>query len=78
MLFYFILILVILQRLTEVFIAKRHEKWMLAKGAYEVGESHYSYMVAMHVSFFLFLIVEVVSNHLDHTPLFPFLFIIPL
>lgn len=54
MLFYFILILVILQRLTEVFIAKRHEKWMLAKGAYEVGESHYSYMVAMHVCFFYF------------------------
>lgn len=75
MLFYFILILVILQRLTEVFIAKRHEKWMLAKGAYEVGESHYSYMVAMHVCFFLFLIIEVVTNNIGPSPLFPLFFL---
>lgn len=49
MIFYLIVTLVILQRLTEVFIAKRNEKWMFSQGAYEVGNSHYSYMVTMHL-----------------------------
>lgn len=76
MIFYFIFILVILQRLTEVVIAKRNEKWMLSQGAYEVGASHYPYMVAMHISFFLFLIVEIVTNNNSISPLFPLFFIL--
>ncbi|MDM5250688.1 isoprenylcysteine carboxyl methyltransferase family protein [Lysinibacillus sp. G4S2] len=76
MIFYIILILVILQRLIEVFIAKRNEKWMLSQGAYEVGASHYPYMVTMHISFFLFLIVEVVTNNNSLSPLFPLLFLL--
>ncbi|WP_404803541.1 isoprenylcysteine carboxyl methyltransferase family protein [Lysinibacillus sp. S1] len=75
MIFYFIFILVVLQRLTEVVIAKRNEKWMLSQGAYEVGASHYPYMVAMHISFFLFLIVEIVTNNIGISPLFPLFFI---
>lgn len=74
MIFYIILFLVILQRLTEVSIAKRNEKWMLSQGAYEVGASHYPYMVTMHISFFLFLIVEVITNNTGLSPLFPLLF----
>jgi len=74
MIIYLILTLVILQRLTEVIIAKRNEKWMLAQGAYEVGNSHYPYMVTMHISFFLFLIVEVVTNNNGISPLFPLFF----
>ncbi|GAA3344179.1 isoprenylcysteine carboxyl methyltransferase family protein [Lysinibacillus sp. FSL M8-0216] len=76
MIFYLIVTLVILQRLTEVVIAKRNEKWMIAQGAYEVGNSHYPYMVTMHISFFLFLIVEVVTNHNGISPLFPLFFIL--
>ena len=76
MIFYIILIIVILQRLTEIFIAKRNEKWMLSQGAYEVGASHYPYMVTMHFSFFLFLIVEVVTNNSDISPLFPLFFLL--
>ncbi|MCY9549211.1 isoprenylcysteine carboxyl methyltransferase family protein [Lysinibacillus xylanilyticus] len=76
MIIYIILILVILQRLTEVFIAKRNEKWMLSQGAYEVGSSHYPYMVSLHVGFFLFLIIEVVTNHKSLSSLFPVLFIL--
>lgn len=76
MIFYIILVIVILQRLTEIFIAKRNEKWMLSQGAYEVGASHYPYMVAMHISFFLFLIVEVVTNNSDISPLFPLFFLL--
>ena len=32
---------------------------MRARGAYEVGASHYPYMILLHVSFFISLIIEV-------------------
>lgn len=76
MLFYIIIVLVIAQRLTEVFIAKRNERWMLSQGAYEVGASHYPYMIALHSSFFLFLIAEVLTNNSSLSPLFPLFFIL--
>lgn len=76
MFFYIILILVILQRLTEVSIARRNEKWMLSHGAYEVGTSHYPYMVTMHVSFFLFLIIEVSTDNSSLSALFPLFFLL--
>jgi methyltransferase len=59
LIFYFILVFVILQRLVEIQIAKRNEKWMLAKGAYEVGASHYPWMILLHISFFISLLIEV-------------------
>ncbi|WP_313894491.1 isoprenylcysteine carboxylmethyltransferase family protein [Psychrobacillus sp.] len=65
-----------MQRILEVFIAKRNEKWMLAQGAYEVGASHYSYMIALHVSFFISLIVEVIFFQQSISPLFPLFFLI--
>lgn len=76
MIFYIIVFLVIAQRLTEVFIARRNEKWMLSQGAYEVGASHYPYMLALHSSFFLFLLVEVVTNTSSLSPLFPLFFML--
>ncbi|MEJ6399415.1 isoprenylcysteine carboxyl methyltransferase family protein [Yoonia sp. 208BN28-4] len=39
---------IIVQRLSELVIAKRNTKRLLAKGAYEVGASHYPVMVVMH------------------------------
>jgi len=59
MLIIMIISIVCLQRLVELVVAKRNEKWMLNQGAFEVGASHYPYMIAMHVSFFLVLIIEV-------------------
>lgn len=76
MIFYIIIVLVIAQRLTEVFIAKRNEKWMLSQGAYEVGGSHYPYMIILHSSFFLFLIIEVLSNNISLSPFFPLFFLL--
>ena len=70
MLFLIIIALVIVQRLVEVLIAKHNEKRMLAQGAYEVGASHYPYMLAMHISFFVCLIVEVVIWGQGYSPLF--------
>lgn len=74
MIFYILVFLVILQRITEVYIAKRNEKWLLAQGAYEVGASHYPYMITLHISFFLFLLIEVSTNTNSLSPLFPLLF----
>jgi len=74
MVFTFIVTFVIIQRLVEVVIAKRNEKRMLAKGAYEVGASHYPVMIALHVSFFLSLIIEVVLTDRGLSPIFPYLF----
>ncbi|WP_040229260.1 isoprenylcysteine carboxyl methyltransferase family protein [Bhargavaea cecembensis] len=69
MLFGILIALVIIQRLVELRVAKRNEKRLLAKGAFEAGASHYPYMVAMHAAFFLSLILEVM---LTDRPLSPF------
>ncbi|MCG7342542.1 isoprenylcysteine carboxyl methyltransferase [Sporosarcina sp. ACRSL] len=58
-----VLTIVILQRIIELFIAKRNEKWMKSQGAFEAGSSHYPFMVAMHIFFFITLIAEVLFFH---------------
>lgn len=76
MLFFIILSLVIVQRLLELVIARKNEKRMLAKGAYEVGANHYPYMIALHTGFFISLIIEVVYFERGLSPYFLWLFII--
>ncbi|MEO4053600.1 isoprenylcysteine carboxylmethyltransferase family protein [Solibacillus sp. CAU 1738] len=70
MLFLLIISVVIMQRLVEIFIARNNEKRMRSQGAYEVGASHYPYMIAMHSSFFLILILEVSINKMELSQLF--------
>jgi methyltransferase len=48
----------ILQRLSELFIAKRNEKWLLRQGAIEYGRVHYPFMIAMHTLFIVSIITE--------------------
>lgn len=74
--FYIILFLVITQRIIEILIAKRNERRMLTQGAYEVGASHYPYMITLHVSFFICLIVEVLFWNRTISPLFPLLLLL--
>lgn len=45
-----ILVLVTLQRLSELLIARRNTAGLLAKGAVEHGASHYPVMVLLHAS----------------------------
>lgn len=59
MLFAFVISFIIAQRIVELIIAKQNEKWMRGQGAFEVGASHYPWMVAMHIAFFVSLIAEV-------------------
>lgn len=63
--------IVILQRIIELMIAKRNEKWMKSEGAFEAGASHYPYMVAMHVFFFVALISEVLLLHRTISSIWP-------
>jgi len=48
----------ILQRLSELVIAKKNEKWLLEQGAVEYGQSHYPFMIALHTLFIFSLIGE--------------------
>lgn len=48
---------IVVQRLSELVIAKRNTAKLLAKGAYEVGASHYPVMVAMHSAWIACLVV---------------------
>ncbi|WYP27443.1 isoprenylcysteine carboxyl methyltransferase family protein [Alkalihalobacillus sp. FSL W8-0930] len=59
--------LVILQRLAEVGVAKSNERWMKDRGAFEAGANHYPVMVALHVSFFLSLLLEVTLRQSEWT-----------
>lgn len=48
-----VLTLVTLQRLGELLLAHRNTRRLLARGAYEVGRSHYPVMVLLHASWLL-------------------------
>ena len=48
----------ILQRLSELYIARRNEKWLLAQDAVQYGQSHYPFIIALHTLFIISIIVE--------------------
>lgn len=50
----------ILQRLSELIIARRNEKWLLSQGAIQYGQSHYPFMIALHTLFIISIIAEYV------------------
>lgn len=54
-------------------VAKQNEKKMLSLGAYEVGSSHYPFMIMLHISFFISLIFEVIIFERTLSPLFLYL-----
>lgn len=57
---YFILFILFLitQRLSELYISSRNQKWLLSRGAVEYGKDHYPYMIALHTAFIVSLIAE--------------------
>jgi methyltransferase len=56
--FWYLIIFLILQRLVELIISKRNEKWLLNQGAIEYGQEHYKLIVLLHIGFFVSLVVE--------------------
>ncbi|MDF9760843.1 methyltransferase [Peribacillus simplex] len=71
MLFAIFIILIAIQRLVELYIAKQNEKQLKGAGAVEYGKSHYRWMVIMHLSFFIVLIIEVLAYERDVAGLWP-------
>jgi len=56
--FWILLTIVILQRLMELFIARRNEIILKSRGALEFDSNGYKVIVAMHFAFFLSLVTE--------------------
>jgi methyltransferase len=48
----------ILQRLFELFISRKNEKWLLQQGAVQYGQSHYPFIIALHTLFIVSIITE--------------------
>ena len=48
----------IFQRLCELWIARRNERWLRAEGAVEYGKKHYPFMIILHTLFIVSMIVE--------------------
>ena len=65
----------------ELVIAKRNEHALFARGAYEVGASHYPFIIVLHVGFFMSLFIEVMYYKqfaITHLFLFILFFMIQL
>jgi methyltransferase len=58
MYFTIFILFVIIQRLSELYIAKGNETWLRSQGAVEYGKEHYPFIVALHTLFIISIIVE--------------------
>jgi methyltransferase len=63
----------IVQRLLELVIARRNERWMKSQGAIEFGMKHYQYIVLMHSLFFAFLLFEKITFSRELSSFWPLL-----
>lgn len=58
MVFIIFILFLIFQRLAELYVSSKNEKWLLRNGAIEYGKEHYPFMVAMHTLFIISVIAE--------------------
>lgn len=59
LLFTGLLTLVVIQRLAELVLARRNQRWLMAQGGHEIGAGHYPAMVALHALFLTSCLAEV-------------------
>ncbi|EWG08389.1 isoprenylcysteine carboxyl methyltransferase family protein [Cytobacillus firmus] len=76
MLFIIFITFIILQRAAELALARSNEKWMKGRGALEFGQRHYPWIVAVHSSFFVCYLLEVVIFEKNLSPFWPILLIL--
>src|SRR5260370_42653230 len=61
---YYLLILVVgIERLIELFVAKRNARWAFSQGGKEFGHDHYPVMVTLHTALLLGCVIEVWGLH---------------
>lgn len=58
--FYILFSLLLVQRAAELFVARKNEKWMKDRGGIEYGNSHYRYIVILHILFLISLFSEAI------------------
>ncbi len=63
-------LLIIIQRLGELWLAKSNFNWMMSKGGKETGEEHYFLFILLHSLFFISLAVEFFFSTRQFTSLF--------
>lgn len=61
--------IVMLQRLAELWLARRNGRWIREQGGYEVGRSHYKWIVVLHAGFFVGMAAEVAAGGRWHEPI---------
>ncbi len=68
---------VLLERLAEQVVSKRHLRWAVARGGIEVGHSHYPAMVAVHTGLLAGAVAEVIWLDRPFVPMlgWPMLFL---
>ncbi|WP_044748272.1 isoprenylcysteine carboxyl methyltransferase family protein [Bacillus alveayuensis] len=71
MFFYLFFAFIIVERLGELLIAKRNERWLKEKGAKEFGKKHYKYIVLVHILFLLSFWVEAMFHGARLSPFWP-------
>lgn len=78
MIFIIFILFLIFQRLAELYVSSKNEKWLLRNGAIEYGKEHYPYMVAMHTLFVVSLITEYIwrDDTIVSYPLIIFFFLL--
>jgi methyltransferase len=76
MLFIIFISIIILQRGAELAVARSNEKWMKGRGAVEFGQRHYPWIVAVHSSFFVCYLLEVIIYEKNLSPFWPILLIL--
>ncbi|NLP51001.1 isoprenylcysteine carboxyl methyltransferase family protein [Bacillus sp. RO1] len=62
---------IVTQRVVELGIARRNEKWIKSMGAIEYGKDHYKYMIILHVAFLTSFLIEVTLLERTLSPLWP-------
>lgn len=60
--------LVALERLAELVVSKRNAAWSFARDGVETGRRHYVWMVVLHSSFLVALVVEALVRRPDVPP----------
>ncbi|MED3625050.1 isoprenylcysteine carboxyl methyltransferase family protein [Neobacillus thermocopriae] len=68
--------ILIFQRMGELLIARKNEKWMKLQGAIEFGEKQYRSIVLIHVLFFISLIIEKIMFNKELSPFWPVILMI--
>jgi methyltransferase len=75
-LFPFLIFFIIFQRVVELVIARKNEKWLKEQGAREFGSKHYQFMVWMHTLFFVVLLIEKTIFNREISPIWQGLFLV--